>query len=87
MNDIDACMESMSDGGEEGGDLIKEVYEYMTQRRYPLGCMEGRKRTIRRKANKFVLKDGELYFKKKQKGKVSCLECTRFQGRNVCVLT
>lgn len=87
MNDMDACVESMSDGGEEGGDLIKEVYEYMTQRRYPLGCMEGRKRTIRRKANKFVLKDGELYFKKKQKGKVSCLECTRFQGRNVCVLT
>ena len=37
MNDMDACVESMSDGGEEGGeegeDLIEEVYEYMTQRR------------------------------------------------------
>ena len=87
MNDMDACVESMSDGREEGGDLIEEVYEYMTQRLYPLGCTERRKRTIRRKANKFVLKDGELYFKKKQKGKVSCLECTRFQRRNVSVLT
>ena len=67
-------MESVSDGSEQGGDLIDEVYEYMTQRRYPLGCTEGRKRSIRRKATKFVLKDGELYFKKKQKGKVSCLE-------------
>ena len=35
---MDACVESVSDGSEEGGDLIEDVYEYMTQRRYPLGC-------------------------------------------------
>ena len=63
------------------------------QRCYPLGCMEGRKQSIRRKAlNKFVLKDGKLYLKKKkkkkQKGKVSCLECSLFHPihRNVSVL-
>ena len=33
---MDACVESVSDGSEQGGDLIDEVYEYMTQRRYPL---------------------------------------------------
>ena len=31
---MDACVESVSDGTEERGDLIEEVYEYMTQRRY-----------------------------------------------------
>ena len=95
MNDMNACVESVSDGGEEGGDLVEEVYKYMMQWCYPLGCMEGRKQSIRRKAlNKFVLKDGKLYFKKKkkkkkkQKGKVSCLECSLFHPihRNVSVL-
>ena len=33
-----------------------------------------RPKTKYKKATKFVLKDEELYFKKKQKGKVSCLE-------------
>ena len=41
----------------------------VTQRCYPLGCTEERKRSIRRKATKFVLRDGELYFKKKQKAR------------------
>ena len=68
MNDMNACVESVSDGGEEGGDLVEEVYKYMMQRCYPLRCMEGQKQSIRRKAlNKFVLKDGKLYFKKKKK--------------------
>ena len=66
--------ESFSDGDKAAGDLIEEVYDYMTRKRYPVGCTEGRKRSIRRKAAKFVVKDGELYFKKKQKGKVSCQE-------------
>ena len=37
------AMDSLSDGGEEAGDLMDEVYQYMTQKQYPLGCMEGRK--------------------------------------------
>ena len=40
MNDMNACVESVSDGGEEGGDLVEEVYKYMMQRCYPLGCMK-----------------------------------------------
>ena len=34
------AMESFSD---EAGDLMEEVYQYMTQKCYPLGCMEGGK--------------------------------------------
>ena len=44
------AMESFSD---EAGDLMEEVYQYMTQMHYmyplgrPIGCTEGRKRSIR----------------------------------------
>jgi len=52
------------------GDLIQDVYVYLTERRYPLSCTEARKRSIRRKAEKFVIREGELYFiKKKKKGR------------------
>ena len=37
---------------------------------YPPGCTENRKRVIRTKAKKFELRDGELFYKQKQKGKV-----------------
>ena len=52
---MDACVGSVSDGSEEGGDLIEEVYEYMTQRRYPLGKWKtlkcgNRSTEVRRKA-------------------------------------
>ena len=44
--------ESFSDGDEAAGDLIEEVCDYMTRKRYPVGCTEGRKPSIRRKAAK-----------------------------------
>ena len=44
--------------------------QYLRRKRYPAGASEGRKRCIRRKAAKFVLKNGELFFKKMNKGKV-----------------
>ena len=64
--------QSVSDGGEVegGGDLVQEAYIYLTERRYPHGCADFRKRSIRKKAGKFVVRDGELFFKKKRKGKV-----------------
>ena len=62
----------VSDGGdvEEGGNLVQEAYVYLTERRYPIGCVDSRKRSIRKKAGKFVVRDGVLFFKKKRKGKV-----------------
>ena len=70
---MEVLEQSGSDGGEfeEGGDLVQEAYMYLTQQRYPLGCADSRKRSIRKKAAKFVVRDGELFFKKKKKnGKV-----------------
>ena len=43
---------------------------YLTEHRYPSGCVDLQKRSIRKKAGKFVVRDGELFFKKKRKGKV-----------------
>jgi hypothetical protein len=43
------------------GDLAEEVYLYLSQRKYPDGCEANRKRQIRKKAEKFTLRDGELY--------------------------
>ena len=63
---------SVSDSGEvEGdGDLVQEAYIYLTEHRYPQDCTYAQKRSIRKKAGKFVVRDGELFFKKKRKGKV-----------------
>ena len=64
---------SVSDSGEVegGGDLVQEAYIYLelTEHRYPQDCSYARKRSIRKKAGKFVVCDGELFFKKKRKGK------------------
>ena len=52
-------------------ELIQQAYTYLTKKTYPGGCTEIRKRVIRKKAAKFEVKDGELYYKHKQKGKVT----------------
>ena len=63
--------QSVSNGGEvgEGGDLLQKAYIYLTEHCYPSGCVDSRKRSIRKKAGKFVVHDGDLFFKKR-KGKV-----------------
>ena len=64
----------MADSSEEGdaksGDLVEEAYENLVKKVYPVGASVAREQCIRRKAQKFVVKGGEMYFKKKKKGKV-----------------
>ena len=58
---------------EESG-LLKEIYLYLTEGRYPDGCTRERKRTIRRKAEKSITRDGQLfyiYIAKEEKKKVN----------------
>ena len=43
---------------------------YLTKESYPDGCTGIRKRVIQKKAANFKVKDGELYYKHKQKGEV-----------------
>ena len=61
---------SSSEEDEVKENLVEEAYQYLRRKSYPAGASEGRKRCIRRKAAKFVLKNGELFFKKMNKGKV-----------------
>ena len=55
-------------------DLVKEAYQYLMDKTYPNGMTENRKWAIRNKAKKFIIKDGELFYKKKQKEKVRRLK-------------
>ena len=58
------------DGEEEDNNLLADAYLYMTTSAYPDGCTDIGKRIIRKKAKKFHVSDGELFYRKKQKGKV-----------------
>ena len=49
-----------SDTGEE--ELVDEVADYLSGKGYRVGCSDNRKRVVRRKAEKFHLKDGELFY-------------------------
>ena len=60
---------SSSEEDEVKENLVEEAYHAVPEEE-PAGASEGRKRCIRRKAAKFVLKNGELFFKKMNKGKV-----------------
>ena len=69
-------VENDSEDVEGGRDLVQEAYVYLTEHRYPPGCISSRKRSIRKKAGKFVVREGEMFFKKKRKGKVrSSADC------------
>ena len=45
-------------------DLVDKAYTYVTEVRYPEGCLPNQKRTIRKKAAKFVVGNGELMYRK-----------------------
>ena len=43
------------------------THAYLTENRYPPHCNQAGKRVIRRKAGKFSIRDGELFFLKQKK--------------------
>lgn len=51
---------SMSGEGVGQPDLIDETLVYLSEKNYPDSCSSNRKWQIRKKAEKFVLNDGEL---------------------------
>ena len=65
--DMERPLEPEEDKDQE---LIELACVYLTTSTYPEGCTENRKRVIRKRSKKFVMKDGELYYKYKCKGKV-----------------
>ena len=52
---------------DEQDDLIEQACVYLTEKAYPDGCTQSRKRQIRKKAEKFQMLDGELYYAPKGK--------------------
>ena len=42
--------------------LIEETILYISAKKYPNGCSDSRKRQIRKKSEKFALKNEELYY-------------------------
>lgn len=50
--------------------LVEQVYAYLTHSQYPAACDKNQKRVIRKKATRFVVRDGELYYKLLKKNKV-----------------
>ena len=57
----------------EEADLVEQAYQYILTKSYPAECSENRKRTIRKKSKRFEVRDGELCYKNKLKGRVSSL--------------
>ena len=60
-------MDSDDDASASELNLVDAVFIYLTESRYSEGCSATRKRTIRKKAKKFVVRDGVMYFLKKKK--------------------
>ena len=54
------------DDSESEYKLIEDACNYVTNKIYPDGVDKNRKRIIRRKARKIVVKQGEVYYKKKK---------------------
>lgn len=48
-------------------DLIDAVYNYLTSKKYPDGCAPCKKRQIRKKAEKFLVVKGELFYQQRNK--------------------
>ena len=51
--------------------LVENAYAYLTEKKYPDGCSKNEKRTIRRKAEQMAVRDGVLYYKKKDDKEVT----------------
>ena len=48
-------------------DLIEQACLYLTKKTYPDGCTQSRKRQVRKKAEKFRIVNGELFYLPKDK--------------------
>ena len=61
----------MEKGSQE--DLIEQACIYLMEKTYPEGCTLNRKRQIRKRAEKFNIVNGELYYAPKDKQVAICV--------------
>ena len=55
-------MASGVEGSSSDEEIIEQVFIYRTKNQYPDGANKSKKMAIRKKAKKFVVKDGELFY-------------------------
>ena len=59
----------MSEAGtDDEGDTLELAYSYKVNGKYPPECDVNKKRSIRRKAEKIIVKNGEAWTKRKMNG-------------------
>ena len=78
-------VEAMTACAEEDKLLVKHTIAYIATKQYPEECSEQLKRTIRRKSKKFIVRNGEIFYLKNLKGKVSFIN-RKFNSANVFFL-
>ena len=61
---------------EEDDNLIADMLVYITTSVYPKECSTTRKRGIRKKAKKFQVTSGELFYKQKKRNCKQCEACS-----------
>ena len=66
---------TMENSGDAETDLVDQAYRYITTQTYPPGCSANKKRTIRKKSQKFEVRDGEIYYKDFRKNSVEKKVC------------
>ena len=61
MESEDKTLKDM-DMQQDANDVVEDTVYYLSENKYPEGCSNNRKRQIRKKAEKFLVKDDELYY-------------------------
>ncbi len=60
-------VQNQKQGVRDNCNLLDAVYNYLSEGRYPVEASADKKRSVRRKAKKFAVKNGELFYLKKVK--------------------
>ena len=69
----------------EDAKLIEDAVFYLREKTYRVDCTKNWKRSVRRKAEKFETRDGEILYRKKDGGVVGkCFICGIMHVRVVC---
>ena len=66
---LNARDRAMSDSDSDEDAIVDDVYAYLVQKSYPKGCSGTRKRQIRKRAERLLVKEGNLYYRFKKEGK------------------
>uniref|UniRef100_A0A1X7U401 Uncharacterized protein n=1 Tax=Amphimedon queenslandica TaxID=400682 RepID=A0A1X7U401_AMPQE len=70
----DELYEQGKESKDDDADLVEEAATYLADKTYPDHCSANRKRQIKKRAEKFLLKDGELHYRNYRKRQIRVQE-------------